>query len=173
MGLWSKIKGWLNIGGVSVKITQVEDPFPEGDTLMKGKYVLTTKTTRTILSTTCEFYMERTTKDKEGKDQVSRTSLGKQSSKDYMVNDAYPFELAEGETKELDIFIHDVDIGGITGRMAKSGGMMGMLGKAAQFAGSLGDQGIVRYYVEVSADVKGTPLDPSDKREIRVMPGKS
>lgn len=145
-----------------MKILQVDNPFPEGDSVMKGKFQLTTKTARTILSTTAEFYLERTTKDQEGKDEVEKTSLGTQTNKV-----GCPFELAVGETKEFDILIPNIDIGGLAAKMAKSGGMVGMLGKAAKLAGSLG-AGNVKYYVEVTADVKGTPLDPSHKVEVRV-----
>jgi hypothetical protein len=53
--------------------------------------------------------------------------------------------------------------------------MLGAVGKLGALAGKLGsdDDARVRYYVEVTADVKGTPFDPTDKVEIRVVPGKS
>jgi hypothetical protein len=31
MGLWSKIKGWLNIGGVSVKLWKFREPLRRSD----------------------------------------------------------------------------------------------------------------------------------------------
>ncbi|MBI1249129.1 hypothetical protein GC197_14960 [bacterium] len=168
MGLWSTIKGWFNIGGVSVQIVEVDDPFPHNHTMMNGKFVLTTKTAHTILGITSEFFLERTTKDKEGNDQTEKTSLGVERTTDIKIRTDFPFELTPEESKELTFHISDIDMDGVLGKMAKSGGMMGMLGQAAKFAGSFSDKGIVRYYVEVTADVKGTPFDPSDKREIRV-----
>ena len=140
---------------------------------MSGKFVLTTKTPHTILGITSEFFLERTTKDKEGNDKTEKTSLGTERTTDIELRTDFPFELLPEEHKELSFHIMNIDMDGVVGKMAKAGGMMGMLGKAAKFAGSMGDQGILRYYVEVTADVKGTPFDPSDKREIRIGGGSS
>ena len=174
MGFLDKVKGALNIGGVSVKITQVEDPFPRDDTVMRGRFTLSTKTDKTVLSTKAEFYQESTTGEGEEK-KTSRTSLGSQSTEQYLINADYPFELAAGESRDMSFLIHDVNMGGLLGRMSESGGMLGAVGKLGSFAGKLTSdkEAHVRYYVEVTADVKGTPFDPSDKVEIRVILGKS
>lgn len=172
MGFLDTIKGWFNIGGLKVQITDVENPFPADDTVMKGKFVLSTKTDKTVLGTSVEFFMEETTGKGEEK-KTTKTTLGRQNTKDYLVNDQYPFELAANETKEISFLITDVHTGGMIGRMAEKGGMLGAMGKAASFASSFKDKGFIEYYVEVTADVKGSPFDPTDKVQIKVVPGKS
>jgi hypothetical protein len=178
MGIWDTMKGWFNIGGVSVKITKVENPFPREDPVMKGNFTLTTKIPKTVLGTRAEFFGEETIREenKETKameEKTKRTSYGVFDTSRIIADDTYPLELAAGETREMFFLIIDVNLGGTTGRMAEQGGMMGALGKAAAFAGSFSQKGEMKYYVEVTADVKGTPFDPSDKVEIRVVSGKS
>ena len=171
MGLWSKIKGWLNIGGVKVQILETENPFPEDDPVMKGRFSLTTKTDATILSTSVEFYAEETKVEGE-EEKTEKTVFGSMSTEDYLINEDYPFELKAGESKELSFLIINVDVGGYVGRLAKKGGVLGAVGKVAKFAGKL-DDGEIEYFVEVTADVKGMPFDPTDKVEIKVVPGAS
>jgi hypothetical protein len=178
MGIWDTMKGWFNIGGVSVKITKVENPFPRDDSAMKGNFTLTTKIPKTVLGTRVEFFGEETTKEenKETKameEKTKRTSYGVQDSSQFIGDDTYPMELAAGETRQMHFFMIGVHLGGTVGRMAEQTGVLGALGKAAAFAGSLSQKGEMKYYVEVTADVKGTPFDPSDKVEIRVIDGKS
>ena len=63
MGFFDKVKGFLNVGGVSLKITKVENPFKAGDTWMSGKFMLTTDSDRTVLSYTARFYKKITKKE--------------------------------------------------------------------------------------------------------------
>lgn len=171
MGLWSKIKGALNIGGVSVQILQVENPFPEQDPAMQGKFLLSTKTDATVLSTRVEFYAEETKTEGE-EETTEKTVFGSMDTTNYVYDDQYPFDLKAGESKEISFFIVNVDVAGYVGRLAQKGGVLGAVGKMAQLAGKL-TQGEVKYFVEVTADVKGTPFDPTDKIEIKVIPGAS
>ena len=43
MGLWSTIKGWFNIGGVTVKLKDVNPLVPKSGNTITGKVLLTTK----------------------------------------------------------------------------------------------------------------------------------
>jgi hypothetical protein len=171
MGFLDTVKGWFNIGGVTVKLTRVEDPFPRDDTAMKGEFTLTTKTNKTVLSTRAEFYSEETIRD-GNEEKTERTTLGQFDTSRVLINNEYPFELTAGETRPLNFLITDVDLKGDVGRMAEKQGVIGALGKAASLAGKF-SKGQVRYFVEVTADVKGAAFDPSDKVEIRIAPGKS
>ncbi len=171
MGLWSKIKGWLNIGGVSVKIVEVENPFPEEDSALQGTFRLTTKSDKTILSTQVEFFAEETKKEGE-EETTEKTVFSSQNTANQIVQTDYPFELKAGESKDIFFMLMDIDLGGFVGRLAKKGGVIGAVGKMAKFAGKL-DDGEIKYYVEVTADVQGTPFDPTDKVEIKVVPGAS
>lgn len=176
MGLWDTIKGWFNIGGVSVKITQVIEPFPRENTVMEGAFTLTTKIPKTVLSTRAEFYFEETVREeKDGKveEKTKQTSLGLFDTKKVGINTEYPFEMAAGETRQMSFLIANVSLGGVVDRMAAQKGMIGTLGKAVVFTGELVEQKNLRYFVQVTADVKGAAFDPSDRVQIRVVPGRS
>ena len=165
MGIFDKVKGFLNVGGVTVKITKVENPFTAGDTAMSGDFRLTSDSDRTVLSTSARFYKKITTKDKDGKNVVNNVTLGSCSTKDYLANDEYPFEIAKGETKDLSFLMINVDC---PPSLAAAGGVTGAIGKMAAFASSFSGERI-EFYVEVSADVKGTPFDPSDTVQIQIV----
>lgn len=169
MGLFDKVKGFFNVGGVSLKITKVENPFKAGDTWLSGKFTLKTDTDRTVLSYSARFYKKVTTKE-NNEEKTDTDTLGRISSKDYMISDTYPFELAAGETRELDFDITNVNC---PVAWEHQEGVIGTVGKLAAFASSMsGSQEKVEYFVEVTADVKGTPFDPSDTVQIQVVPGK-
>ena len=164
MGFFDKVKGFLNVGGVSCKIKQVENPFPAGDTCMKGTFVLTSDSDRQVLSYTARFY-KKTTKKEDGEEKTETETLGKCSSKDYMYNDEYPFEIAKGESKELSFLMTDVNC---PPSLAAESGVVGAIGKMAAFASKMSGEK-VEYFVEVTADVKGTPFDPTDTVQIQVV----
>jgi hypothetical protein len=172
MGFMQKVKGFLNIGGVKLKITKVENPFHLDDTVMQGNFMLTSKTDKTVLAASVEFYMEETKHEKEKKT-THRHTLGSYKSQNVLLSTDYPVELAAGESKEMSFIIIDVNTGGLTGRLADKGGLLGAVGTAAKFIGKAASHGEIKYFVEVSANVKGTPFGPSDKVQIQVMAGKS
>lgn len=169
MGIFDKVKGFLNVGGVSVKIVQVENPFPAGDTCMKGTFRLTSDSDRTVLSTSARFYKKTTSKDENGQEKVETETLGSCSTKDYMINDEYPFEIAKGETKELSFLMINVDC---PPSLAAQGGVVGAIGKVAAFASKMSGEK-VEFFVDVTADVKGTPFDPTDTVQVQVVEKKA
>ena len=164
MGLFDKVKGFFNVGGVSVKITEVENPFPAGDSVMKGKFKLTSDSDKTVLSTSARFF-KKTTKKEDGEEKTETEELGRCCTKDYMFNDEYPFEIAKGETKELDFFMTNVNC---PPSLAAQSGVVGAVGKLAAFASKMTGEK-VEFFVEVMADVKGTPFDPTDTIQIQVI----
>ncbi|HTN74125.1 MAG TPA: hypothetical protein VL096_02720 [Pirellulaceae bacterium] len=164
MGFFDKVKGFLNVGGVTVKILQVENPFPAGDSCMKGTFVLTSDSDRTVLSTAAKFY-KKTTKKEDGKETTETDTLGSCSTKDYMFNDEYPFEIAKGERKELSFIMINVDC---PPSLAAQSGVVGAIGKLAAFASNMSGEK-TEFFVEVTADVKGTPFDPSDTIPVQVV----
>jgi hypothetical protein len=165
MGFFDKVKGFLNVGGVTVKITKVENPFPAGDTCMSGDFRLTSDSDRQVLSTAAKFYKVTTSKDEEGKEKTETETLGSCSTKDYLINDEYPFEIAKGETKDLHFTMINVDC---PPSLASHGGVVGAVGKVGAFMSKMSGEK-VEFFVEVTADVKGTPFDPSDKVQVQVV----
>ncbi len=169
MGLLGKVKGWLNIGGVSVKITEFPNPIKSDESMISGKFVLTTKTDRTILNTGARLFMEVTSGEGDEK-KTTTTELGQMNTDKYLINTDYPFELAANETREMDFHIFNVNIDGMLGKLAEKGGVLGAVGKLGSMASKYSNRNSqVRYYLEVTADVQGTPLDPSDKVEVMVV----
>ena len=169
MGLFDKVKGFLNVGGVTVKITKLENPYPAGDTAMSGDFRLTSDSDRTVLSTSARFYKKITSKGQDGQQKAETHTLGSCSTKDYLLNDDYPFEIAKGESKDLSFLMINVDC---PPSLAASSGVTGAIGKMAAFASKMSGEK-VEFFVEVTADVKGTPFDPSDTVQIQVIEKKS
>ena len=168
MGLWSKIKGWLNIGGVKVKLTKVETPFKEADPVMKGRFVIDSKTEATILSINVEFFAEVTSGDGEERE-TEKTALGGLNHDMFMKDITYPFDMAAGESKEVSYYIDGIDIPGSIERDPDKG-VLGAAHKVAKFVGAT-EGTEVEFFVEASVDVKGTPFDPSDRAEVQVVLG--
>jgi hypothetical protein len=163
MGLWSTVKGWFNIGGVSVKLIEVENPFPKFDPVLGGTVRLTTKAEKEILSLEVRFVMEKTSGRGEDKE-TETVELGKYSTKNVIAS-SYPFVLKPGETRDDAFVITDIS-------MEKSlkdyGGVLGAIGKVGSFLSSEK----VEFYVIAEADVKGTPFDPTDRVKINVVDSK-
>lgn len=152
MGLLDKIKGWLNIGGVKVKL-DVAPQVSRSQSELPGKVTLTTKDDKHVLKLNYKLIEERTT-GSDDEEETEETILGQ-------VTMSEPFDIKGGETRELDFVIGYA----IKERLADKKGMMGAVGKLGSFAA--GEE--LKYYVVAECDVKGTALDPSDKREVQVV----
>ena len=152
MGLLDTIKGWLNIGGVKVRLEGLNDVVAKTGTNIKGKVILTSKSDKTVLKVTYKFVLQRTKgsgDDKEVEEKVIATRVLPES-----------FEIKTGETKELEF---DLTYS-ISADLKDKTGVLGGIGKLAAFATSEKDE----YFVIAEADVKGTPLDPSAKVKVTV-----
>jgi len=163
MSLWSTIKGWFNVGGVTVKLIEVENPFPKFDPVLGGTVRLSTKSEKTILGLEVRFVMERTTGRGEEK-KTEEVLLGKYSTKDVIASE-YPVVLKPGETRDEAFVILDISM---EKSLADYGGVLGAIGKVGSFLS--GEK--AEFYVIAEADVKGTPFDPTDKVAITVVDSK-
>lgn len=155
MGFFGKIKGWLNIGGVKVHLDGVPGQIETGAHTLSGKAVLTAKDDREVLSVTGQLINERTFKE-DGEEQTEVDTLGSW---------AYPegFEMKAGETKEIEFSIDYV----LEEKLRNKGGLGGAVGKLGSFAMGNKDS----YSVVIECDVKGTMLDPSDSKQLKVAKG--
>ena len=64
------------------------------------------------------------------------------------------------------------DMQGLADRMAQKGGVLGAMGKMAKFAGKVAGEKVIKdYFVEVAADVEGTPVDATSSMPVRVHVG--
>ncbi len=151
MGLWSTIKGWLNIGGVKVKIEGVDPVIRLGANQVAGKAVLTSKGDKEVVNVTCKVVHERKYK-KDNDERTESTTLGETCFEG--------FSLTTGETREVP-FVVDYQL---DEKLQHGGGVMGAIGKLGAFASGSKDA----YFVVASCKVKGTVLGPSAKTELKL-----
>lgn len=160
MGFMDKVKGFLNIGGPKLSIKEIEQPITGKFGVVSGTAVFTTQRPARVVKFTQRFLRETTTGTGDEK-KTETTVIGLQENE-------LDVDLAANEVLEWPIHI-SYDSASLTERMAEKGGMLGALGKAGQFAGKFSEKGLEDFFVEVSADVVGTPLDPSDKVPVRAL----
>lgn len=156
MAFLNKVKGFLNIGGVKVKLTDYENPFPIGDTGYKGKFEFTSKSDRKVLSSTVRLYAEYNRKDKDGNNITEKIEIAKEtddgSDEVYGRSFQYPVEIKEGETiKDAFCLILNSSI------------------KDVLEKNNLLNRKGVDINIEVDLDVEGTPLDPCDFKVIDLV----
>jgi hypothetical protein len=160
VGFMDTIKGWLNIGGVKVKLSNVETKFPRNDNTMTGDVVLTSKSDKTVLDIEVEMVLEKSTGRGEER-KTEKKVLGSFSFARNMIGSGFPMDIKTGETKTF-TFVLPVSI---PRELSQEKGVLGAIGKIGAFASN--DK--FEYYVKAEADVKGTPFDPTDKVTITVV----
>jgi len=153
MGVLDTVKGWLNIGGVKVKLQDVNPRVSRSASQITGKVVLTSKGDKQVLKLAYKFVMKKTTgrgEDKKTKDFTLAQVIQDQ-----------PFEIKTGESKSLEFSIpYSLEKG-----LKDQAGVMGAVGKFGAFA--VGEK--EEYFVVAECDVKGTALDPSDQIEVTLV----
>ncbi len=152
MGLLDTVKGWLNIGGVKVKIEDLNQVIPKDGSKITARVNLMSKSDKTVTRVTYKFLLKKST----GRGQEKET-------KEYVIAqraDPGPFDLKAGDTKTLNL---DLDYS-----LAKSlkdlGGVLGGIGKIAAFASAEKEE----YLVVAQADVKGAAISPSDSVRVTI-----
>src|SRR5437879_1881012 len=98
MELWSKIKGWLNIGGVDVKLSNYTEAVHRTKPVITGAVLLKTKEPKIIKELEVKLVEEYT----HGKDQQRKTDttvLGRCRVTDAQ-GQTFPLELKPGENRE-------------------------------------------------------------------------
>jgi hypothetical protein len=152
VGFFDTIKGWMNIGGVKVKIEGLNPSVKKSESQLSARVVLTTKSDKQILGMTYKFMLRRTKGSGDSKE-VKESTVGSSSSTE-------TFDLKAGETKTIDFAIPY----SMEKTLADMGGVLGGLGKLAAFAGDK-----LEYYVSATAKVKGAAFDPSDTIWVTVV----
>src|SRR3954447_1464481 len=103
MGLWTKVKGWLNIGGVKVLLWKYTEPLSRKNPVINGAVLLKTKSDKTVTALEVKVVEEYTCTKGEGdkRKETDTTVLG--SARFPRPDDpgvGYPVELKAGEQKE-------------------------------------------------------------------------
>lgn len=145
MGLWGTIKGWLNIGGVKVRIEGLNQVIPKDGSQITAKVNFTTKEDKHVNKVTYKFLLKKTT----GRGEEKKT-------KEYVIAQhvlSDPFDLKASETKTLDL---NLDYS-LEKTLKDMGGVLGGIGKLAAFASAEQEE----YFVVATADVQGAAISPS------------
>jgi sporulation-control protein spo0M len=150
MGMLDKVKRWLNIGGVTVKLELPSNSIAKNGNEIVGKVNLASNSKQQVVKLTYKLIQEITTGSGEKKE-TKKNVLGE-------LRVAEVFEIKAGETKVVEF-----NLGySIPQTWKDKKGMLGVAGKIGAFA--KGEK--VAYYVTADCDVKGTAIDPSDKVQV-------
>lgn len=160
MGFFSKIKGWLNIGGVTVSNLEIMQPIVGKEGTVQGSFQMTSKTDRKVLKYTYRFKVMET-KGKGDEKKVSEETIAEVS---------LPVEVMVTAGQTIDVeFEIPYNMKGLADKMSAKGGVLGAMGKMAKLAGKVGGESSIRdYFVEVAADIEGTPVDATASKPVRV-----
>lgn len=163
MGLWTTIKGWLNIGGVKVLLWKYSEPLSRANPVITGAALLKTKSDKTILGLEIKVIEEFSKTEGEGEDKRTNTTttvLGSMKFPDRDPGVGYPLELKAGEQKEQPFTVHVA----LTDRLQHAGGVMGGVGKFA----SMIVKEKVEYFLVAEARVQGAAFATTDKQKLTV-----
>lgn len=156
MGFFDSIKNKLGIGGVSIDFT-VPSQVDRASQKVKGVITLTTKSEQEIVK--MEAVLEEEWKTGVGDSKTEKKfELGKWS-------DFTPFTIRPGEVKTFEFEIDFEEIKSASDQMASKTGALGALGKGVKFL----NQEKSRYFVVVNVDVKSAVLDPSERKEVKLI----
>ncbi|MFH0895182.1 MAG: sporulation protein [Bacteroidota bacterium] len=156
MGFFQNVKNKLGIGGVNVSL-QVPGQVAKDSGVVEGKITLTSKSEQEIVSYTVKMLEEYTTGRGDEKE-TKELELGK-------IKIPESFIIKPGETKELTFSLPFALIKSNNDELKEKGGALGTLGKLGSFANNEKS----KYFVDADVDVKSAALDPSDKKEIRIV----
>lgn len=156
MGFFQNIKNKLGIGGVNVSLTIPAQAEKTAGTI-EGKITLTTKSEQLVSGIEVKMIEEYTTG--RGDDKTTKElTLGELKLSE-------EFTIKPGETKEIAFTLPFSIIKSNNDELKEKGGALGALGKVGAFA----DNEKSEYFIEADVDVKSAALDPSDKKQIKLV----
>lgn len=156
MGFFSKIKDKLGIGGVSVKL-EIPAQVSKEAGQVEGSVILTTKSEQEVIDIKITLKEEFTSGRGDDK-KTKEFELGV-----VQFNDT--FTIKPGETKGIPFILHFQTLKSSADELKEKGGALGTLGSLSKFASN--EQS--RYFIEADVDVKAAVLDPSDKKDIKMV----
>lgn len=156
MGFFQKIKMWLGMGGVKVEL-HVPATIEKSGGTFSGKVVLTSKSDLELIDLNVELIEEWTTGRGDDK-KTKELTLGSMK-----MNLARPIKT--GETQEVPFDLAFTYSKSNNEELAEKGGLLGGLGKLGKFA----DAEKSEFFVKAGVDVKGVGLDPSDKKDVKLV----
>ncbi|MCF2218232.1 sporulation protein [Chryseobacterium sp. PS-8] len=156
MGFFQSIKNKLGIGGVSVEL-RVPMQISKDSDAVDGVIVLTTKSEQEIVSSSVKLYEDFETG--RGDEKKKKTfELG-------TVKLTESFVIRPGETKEIAFRLPFSILKSDNDELKEKGGALGAIGKLGAFASNEKSS----YFIEAEVDVKSAALDPSAKKEVKII----
>lgn len=156
MSFFGKIKQGLGIGTASVEL-DVPPFFSRDGGSIAGKLTITAKSPQKVKSVAVRMYETYTTGRGEDK-KVKEYKLG-----EVVLFEKEPFELKDSEVREVAFSLPFSMKLSSSQSLARKDGVLGALGRAAVFASSEKSD----YRINVSVDLEGVALDPTDTKTIR------
>jgi SpoOM protein len=156
MSFIDTVKNWLGLGGVKVELT-VPGQVEKAAGKVSGKIVLTTKSDKLVK--TIQVRCEELWSTGKGDDKQSKTLILGQ------IDLSGNFEMKTGEVKTLEFEVPFSIVKSKNDELKDKGGVLGGLGKMGSFL----DSEKSSYSVVVDVDVDKVALDPSDRKDIRLM----
>jgi len=164
MGFFDKAKSFFGGHGVKVEITRLErqDPagatFPIGDSVFKGNWKVITEKACTVLSHTHELVVKKTFAD-DREEEIVVSEDTHDADTDIMGDPLkWPYDLAAGATVEDSFLLDEIDLPKVFRRLGYNDPL-----------DALADSN-VEVFFRATADVKGSPFDPSATAKIKLIP---
>lgn len=156
MGFMGKVKQFFGIGGVKVTL-QCDSEGSKGGGTVNGTITLTSKSDLEVINVKVALKEEFTTGRGDSKE-TEEFDLG-----ELLVSEA--FNIKAGEEKAIPFQLPYEMLKSNADQLKEKGGALGALGSMAKFANAEKSE----YFVVADCDVKGTAMDPSDKRSIQLL----
>lgn len=155
MGFFDGIKQFFGVGGVDVAL-DCQPQVAKGSGVLQGAVTLTAKSDQQVLTVDVKLVEEWTTGRGDEKE-TKEFELGKVQMPG--------MELKKGEQRVVQFQLPFSLIKSNADQLKEHGGALGALGSMAAFANN--EKSL--FTVVAEADVKGTALDPSAKRQIQLV----
>jgi SpoOM protein len=156
MSFFDTVKNWFGIGGVKA-VLAIPGQIEKTAGKVAGTVTLTTKSEKLVKNIQVRFEEEWSTG--RGEDKTSKTLILGQ----FDVADA--FTIKPGDTKVVNFEVPFSMVKSQNDEMKEKGGVLGGLGKMA----SMMDAEKSTYSVIAEVDVDKVALDPSDRKNIKLM----
>ena len=156
MGLLQTIKNKLGIGGVKVKLI-VPGQVSKESGLVQGRVELTSKSDQEVVNIRY-VVVEEFTKGRGDNQTIRNFELGE-------ITNETSFSIKKGDRKTFEFEVPFQLLKSNADSLKEKGGAIGKIGSMAKFMNNEKSN----YFIVAEVDVKSAALDPSDKKEIKLV----
>ncbi len=156
MSFFGKIKNWLGLGGVKIRL-EMNPNLSKEELMVKGKVVITTKSEQELVSLEIELEEEFST----GRGDSRKTKFFDLGEMEMQINEM----IKPGEEKVFEFEFPFTLMKSNADQLKEKGGALGALGKASKWASNERSN----YFVKAKLDVKKVALDPYHKIRVNII----